>query len=117
MAGQFKGERLGAVVVGGRPEHTDGGADKTFAKIQGAPLIAHTLRRLAASDAVERIVLVVAADSVGDGEAVVREYGIGKIAAVLRRRRPSARLGVCRPGGPGPLPVGRRSRWSPSLRC
>ena len=97
MAGQFKGERLGAVVVAAGRSTRMGGADKTFAKIQGAPLIAHTLRRLAASDAVERIVLVVAADSVGDGEAVVREYGIGKIAAVCAggaRRQDSVYAGL-----------------------
>ena len=48
-----------------------GGTDKTFADVRGSPLIAHTLRRIAASDAVDRIVLVVAPDAVsrrrGDG--------------------------------------------------
>ena len=40
------------------------------------------LRRVAGSDVVDRIVLVVSADAVPDGEAIVRDLGIPKIAAV-----------------------------------
>ncbi len=73
---------LGVVVVAAGRSSRMGGTDKTFADVRGSPLIAHTLRRIAASDAVDRIVLVVAPDAVPDGEAMVRGLEIPKIAAV-----------------------------------
>ena len=84
------------MVAAGRSSRM-GGTDKTFADVLGFPLIAHTLRRVAASDAVDRIVLVVAADAVPDGEAIVRELGIPKIAAVCAggdRRQDSVFAGL-----------------------
>ena len=84
------------MVAAGRSSRM-GGTDKTFADVLGSPLIAHTLRRVAASDAVDRIVLVVAADAVPDGEAIVRELGIPKIAAVCAggdRRQDSVFAGL-----------------------
>ena len=89
--------RLGVVVVAAGRSRRMGGADKTFAEIRGAPLIVHTLRRLAASDAVERIVLVVAPDALADGAAVVCEHGIAKVAAVCpggARRQDSVYAGL-----------------------
>ena len=74
-----------------------GGTDKTFVDVLGTPLIGHTLRRVAASDAVDRIVLVVAADAVSDGEAIVRDLDIPKIAAVCAggaRRQDSVFAGL-----------------------
>lgn len=73
---------LGVVVVAAGRSSRMGGTDKTFADIQGSPLIAHTLRRIAASDAVDRIVLVLADDAVTDGEALVRGLDLPKVAAV-----------------------------------
>lgn len=90
-------DRLGVVVVAAGRSSRMGGTDKTFADVLGSPLIAHTLRRVAASDAVDRIVLVVAADAVPDGEAIVRELGIPKIAAVCAggdRRQDSVFAGL-----------------------
>lgn len=75
-------ELLGVVVVAAGRSSRMGGTDKTFADIQGSPLIAHTLRRVAASDAVDRIVLVLATDAVTDGETIVRDLDIPKVAAV-----------------------------------
>ena len=74
-----------------------GGTDKTFVDVLGAPLIAHTLRRIAQSDVVDRIVLVVSADAVPDGEAIVQDLGIPKIAAVCAggaRRQDSVLAGL-----------------------
>ena len=88
---------LGVVVVAAGRSVRMGGADKTFVDMLGAPLIAHTLRRVAASDAVDRIVLVVAADMVADGEAIVQDLGIPKIAAVCAggsRRQDSVLAGL-----------------------
>ena len=88
---------LGVVVVAAGRSVRMGGADKTFVDVLGTPLIAHTLRRVAASDAVDRIVLVVAADAVPDGEAVVQDLGIPKIAAVCAggaRRQDSVLAGL-----------------------
>ena len=88
---------LGVVVVAAGRSVRMGGADKTFVDVLGTPLIAHTLRRVAASDAVDRIVLVVAADMVADGEAIVQDLGIPKIAAVCAggaRRQDSVLAGL-----------------------
>ncbi len=96
---------LGVVVVAAGRSSRMGGTDKTFADVLGTPLIAHTLRRIAASDAVDRMVLVVAADAVPDGEAIVRDLDIPKIAAVCAggaRRQDSVLAGL--------LAMGER-RW------
>lgn len=88
---------LGVVVVAAGRSSRMGGTDKTFTEILGSPLIAHTLRRIAASNAVDRIVLVVAADSVPDGEAVVKGLNIPKIVAVCAggaRRQDSVMAGL-----------------------
>ena len=98
-------ELLGVVVVAAGRSARMGGADKTFADVHGTPLIGHTLRRIAASDAVDRIVLVVAADAVPDGEAIVRDLAIPKVAAVCAggaRRQDSVFAGL--------VAMGRR-RW------
>lgn len=88
---------LGVVVVAAGRSSRMGGTDKTFADVHGTPLIGHTLRRIAESDAVDRIVLVVAADSVPDGEAIVRHLDIPKVAAVCAggaRRQDSVLAGL-----------------------
>ena len=88
---------LGVVVVAAGRSSRMGGADKTFAEIHGAPLIIHTLRRVAGSPAVGRIALVVAGDAVQRAGALVSEYGIDKIAAVCaggERRQDSVYAGL-----------------------
>ena len=88
---------LGVVVVAAGRSTRMGGTDKTFVEVLGAPLIAHTLRRIAQSDVVDRIVLVVSADAVPDGEAIVQDLDIPKIAAVCAggaRRQDSVLAGL-----------------------
>jgi 2-C-methyl-D-erythritol 4-phosphate cytidylyltransferase len=90
-------DSMGVVVVAAGRSSRMGDTDKTFAPILDVPLIVHTLRRLAASDVVERIVLVVAAESVARAEATVREFDVRKIAAVCAggaRRQDSVRAGL-----------------------
>ena len=94
---EISNDLLGVVVVAAGRSSRMGGADKTFADLLGAPLITHTLRRIAASDVVDRIVLVVAADAVPDVEVMVRESDIPKIAAVCAggaRRQDSVLAGL-----------------------
>lgn len=94
---ETSGELLGVVVVAAGRSTRMGGTDKTFAEVHGIPLIAHTLRRIAASDAVDRIVLVVAADVVADGEEIAGQLDIPKIAAVCAggaRRQDSVFAGL-----------------------
>ena len=90
-------EGLGVVVVAAGRSTRMGGADKTFTEVQGVPLIVHTLRRLAASPAVERIVLVVAREAVSDAQAMVRDFSLAKIASVCAggaRRQDSVHAGL-----------------------
>ena len=88
---------LGVVVVAAGRSARMGGADKTFVDVLGTPLIAHTLRRIAASEVVDRIVLVVSPGAVHDGETIVQDLGIPKIAAVCAggaRRQDSVFAGL-----------------------
>ena len=88
---------LGVVVVAAGRSTRMGGTDKTFVDVLGTPLIAHTLRRVTDSEVVDRIVLVVSADAVHDGEAIVQDLGIPKIAAVCAggaRRQDSVFAGL-----------------------
>ena len=74
-----------------------GDTDKTFAPIHGAPLIVHTLRNLATADVVDRIVLVVAADSIARARSLADAYAIPKIAAICpggARRQDSVYAGL-----------------------
>ena len=88
---------MGVVVVAAGRSTRMGGTDKTFAEIHGIPLVAHTLRRLADSSAVSRIVLVVAEDAVAHAKTMVAEHRIDKIAAVCvggQRRQDSVYAGL-----------------------
>ncbi len=88
---------MGVVVVAAGRSTRMGGTDKTFAEIHGIPLVVHTLRRLARSSAVSRIVLVVAEDAVARAKTMVAEHQIDKIAAVCaggQRRQDSVYAGL-----------------------
>ena len=90
-------DRLSVVVVAAGRSSRMGDTDKTFAPIQDAPLIVHTLRRLAAAPIVDRIVLVVAAESIPHARTVIADYAIPKIAAVCpggARRQDSVYAGL-----------------------
>ena len=90
-------DRLGVVVVAAGRSTRMGGTDKTFTEVQGAPLIVHTLRRLGASEAVEAIALVVAAETVSEAETLVRRFGVSKITSICAggaRRQDSVYAGL-----------------------
>ena len=90
-------DRLGVVAVAAGRSSRMGGTDKTFADVHGTPLIGHTLRRLAQSDAVSRIVLVVADESLDRANRMIEELHIAKIHAVCAggaRRQDSVYAGL-----------------------
>lgn len=96
-APESKDDRLAVVVAAAGRSSRMGGTDKTFAQVHGLPLVAHTLRRLAQSDAVNRIALVVADQSVARARRMVDELGIGKVHAVCAggtRRQDSVYAGL-----------------------
>ena len=91
------GAELGVVVVAAGRSARMGGTDKTFANVHGVPLVVHTLRRIAGSGAVTRIVLVVADEAVERARAMIAEYRIGKVVAVCaggERRQDSVYAGL-----------------------
>lgn len=91
------GAGFGVVVVAAGRSTRMGGTDKTFADVHGAPLVVHTLRRVAGSGAVTRIALVVADDAVERARAMITEYRIGKVVAVCvggERRQDSVYAGL-----------------------
>ena len=90
-------DRLAAVVVAAGRSSRMAGVDKTFAEIAGTPLIIHTLQRLAASDAVGPIALVVAPDAVTRAARLTQQYQVPKLAAICpggARRQDSVAAGL-----------------------
>ncbi len=74
-----------------------GGLDKLFTEVAGWPLLAYAIAPFQECGAVERIVLVLSAENVERGEALVRKQGFSKACAVVRggvRRQDSVRLGL-----------------------
>ena len=97
MTGDARGRLLDVVVVAAGRSTRMGDTDKTYAPILGEPLIVHTLRRLAASDVVGRIVLVVAGESVTRAGTLVEDFQVDKVVAVCAggaRRQDSVRAGL-----------------------
>ena len=88
--------RLAVIVVAAGRSSRMEGVDKTFAEIDGAPLVIHTLRRLAASDAVCRITLVVAKDAVARAGELTHRHAVPRLAAICAGCR-LHRAGLCRP--------------------
>ncbi len=91
------GGKVGAVVVAAGGSTRMGGADKTFAPVNGMPLVAYSLRQLEAFPSVSDITLVLAADSVEKGQTLVRELGFRKVTKVCsggKRRQDSVRIGL-----------------------
>ena len=98
--------RLAVVVAAAGRSSRMAGVDKTFAEIGGIPLIIHTLQRLAASDAVSRIALVVADDAIPQAGRLAQQYDIPKLAAICpggARRQDSVAAGLAA--------LGDASRW------
>ena len=99
-------DRLAVVVAAAGRSSRMAGVDKTFAEIGGAPLIIHTLQRLAASDAVSRIALVVADDAIPQAGRLAQQYDIPKLTAICpggARRQDSVAAGLAA--------LGDGSRW------
>ena len=73
------------------------GVDKTFAPLEGRPLVAHTLDRFEEFSLVSQIVLVLAAHSLDLGRALVGEQGYRKVTNICAggaRRQDSVRAGL-----------------------
>ncbi len=89
--------RIGAVVAAAGKSSRMEGADKTFALVQGVPLIAHTLDRLESFPPVSEIALMLAETNLEQGKTLVRQRGYGKVSQVLlggARRQDSVRCGI-----------------------
>ena len=95
-------DRLGAVIVAAGSGTRMGGLDKLFTEVAGRPLLAHAIAAFQECDAVERIVLVLAAENVERGQALARAQGFSKVCAVVpggKRRQDSVRIGLEALGG------------------
>jgi len=63
---------------------------KPFVRLAGKPLIAHTLKALSGSDAVDAIIVAAQPSCVGRFEKLVKRYRIRKVAAVVAGGRTRA---------------------------
>jgi 2-C-methyl-D-erythritol 4-phosphate cytidylyltransferase len=94
-------ERVGAVIVAAGRSERMGEADKIFADIDGAPLLAHTVTTFQRSPVIDRIVIVLAKGRVGTGIDLVKQYQWTKVISVCAggaRRRDSVSEGLKRLG-------------------
>lgn len=74
-----------------------GGQDKTFALLQGIPLIAHTLSHFQSFSMIEDIVLVLSKDNLERGREMVHELAFTKVSQVTSggaRRQDSVQNGL-----------------------
>ena len=88
---------VGVVIVAAGASRRMAGVDKTWAVVNGQPIIAHTVQVFEASSHINDIVLVVAADRVEETLQLAIELGWGKVRAVVAggaRRRDSVLAGL-----------------------
>jgi 2-C-methyl-D-erythritol 4-phosphate cytidylyltransferase len=88
---------VGAVIVAAGRGRRMAGVDKLLAPLAGRPLLVHTLAAFQECEAVQRVVLVMAADRLEEGRELVRAHGFDKVAAVCaggERRQDSVRAGL-----------------------
>jgi 2-C-methyl-D-erythritol 4-phosphate cytidylyltransferase len=74
-----------------------GGPDKLFSPLGGRPLLARTLAAFQDCSAIDRVVLVLAAESLAQGLTLAEEEGFSKVRTVCpggRRRQDSVREGL-----------------------
>ena len=86
----------GVIVAAGRSERM-GGADKVFAPLVGRPLVVWSLTAFRSCDAVEGVVVVAAPGSVDRMSALVHEWRMTKVRAVVAggaQRQDSVRAGL-----------------------
>lgn len=90
-------ESVGAIVVAAGSGTRMGGTDKVFAPICGVPILARSAAPFQASPAIQRIVLVLAADRLEDGRTLADGHRLTKVTAIVEggaRRQDSVRLGL-----------------------
>ena len=89
--------RAGAIIVAAGGSTRMNGLDKIFISILGEPLLSYTVAAFEAAPSVESITLVLSADNLGRGEALVREKGYRKVRQVCvggEQRQESVRRGL-----------------------
>lgn len=86
------------LVAAGRGERLGGGRPKAFAPLAGRPLLAESLERLDACEAVDAIVVVAPPDWEEPAILLAEELGAAKVSSVVtggaRSRAESVRIGV-----------------------
>jgi len=90
-------ESVGAIIAAAGRGRRFGEGDKLFAPLAGRPLIAHTLMAFEVCRAIDRVVLVLAADNLERGRRLVAAAGFDKVVAICPggpRRQDSVRLGL-----------------------
>lgn len=99
--------QLGVIVVAGGSSRRMEGADKIFADLGGAPVLAHCLDVFQRSDAVATIVVVLAEHNLGLGRDLIASRRFDKAGTIVTggaRRQDSVRLGLEALAKAGPLP-------------
>ena len=89
--------RLAVVVVAAGRSSRMGGVDKQLTLLRDRPVIWHSLRVFDDSDLVGPVVLVMSADNLEAGQAVVATGGFAKVVAVVaggKRRQDSVKIGL-----------------------
>ena len=92
-------ERVGAIIVAAGSSSRMGGINKIFAKLDGKPLLAHTVDVFQSCPSVDRIVLVLSRDKLEEGRKLVSEYRWPKVLDVCpggARRQDSVKEGLRR---------------------
>lgn len=83
LFGFLKQEKTCAAVIVAAGSSTRMGLDKIMVELQGQPVLAHTIRAFEETDSIGQIVVVCRKDRKEDVEALVRQYGFGKVTAVV----------------------------------
>lgn len=71
------------IVAAGSGKRAGSAIPKQFVEINGKPLLGHTIKKFEACGAVDRIVLVVAEDEIGNCREIVEKYGFGKVGEIV----------------------------------
>lgn len=90
-------ERVGAIIVAAGQSARMAGIDKTFAPLQGKPLIVHTLSHFQNFPSISEIVLVLAPQSLSLGKEVVAVHQLTRVSRICgggETRRDSVRRGL-----------------------
>lgn len=94
--------KVGAIVVAAGSSRRMGGLDKIFANLAGKPLLAHTVDAFQRCPSIDRVVIVLSQDKLGEGQRLVKEHNWSKVTQVCpggARRQDSVREGLKRLSG------------------